>query len=348
MRAISLIRIACVVGSGLWSACADTTAAASSDAASGGDVASADAVVPGDDVPGSSEDATEPPTDVSVPGDAAEPPPEDVVEDTDEPVEEDVPVVPDVPEPPVDVGPPADLGGVDAGPAPDVVEVPDVPCVPDCEDKECDDDGCGGSCGTCPSEAPTCFDGVCVGECTPTCAPDQVCGDDGCGGLCGKCDPGNYCAGTTCSPGTECAGIAACSGQCGSDDACVDACFDPASLDSLLLLTEVQLCQLENCFGAADVLTCTGTVCLQSYVACFVGQAGSESCKAISDCTAECEGAGCLNQCMGKGTMDAISAFLQYLGCVSVQCPAGSPIECTIGALAGACKPLFEACIPPT
>lgn len=99
-------------------------------------------------------------------------------------------------------------------------------CVPDCVDKECGDDGCGGSCGTCPlSEDPT-FDLLInsgdvtsvysdqalpsVGDytqiaqfvypeaCTPECSGLE-CGDDGCGGTCGTCGSDQECYSGVCA-----------------------------------------------------------------------------------------------------------------------------------------------------
>jgi hypothetical protein len=64
-------------------------------------------------------------------------------------------------------------------------------CEPNCTNRNCGDDGCGGSCGECS--------GICesqVGQCMtiPTfCIPSCVmrsCGDDGCGGSCGQCTNG--------------------------------------------------------------------------------------------------------------------------------------------------------------
>ena len=47
---------------------------------------------------------------------------------------------------------------------------------------ECGDDGCGGSCGTCPGAAPICDAGLCTPDvCTADCL-GKACGDDGCGG----------------------------------------------------------------------------------------------------------------------------------------------------------------------
>jgi len=160
-------------------------------------------------------------------------------------------------------------------------------CIPSCTGKQCGDDGCGGSCGSCVqppaascidastlrhyaspgtctvgqcSYAPTdtlcpngCQNALCV-NCTPSCGGKQ-CGDDGCGGSCGTCsqppakaclDPSTlryYPTPGTCSAGacsyvpvdtpcplgckdTVCLGCTpSCSGKpCGSDDGCGGSC----------------------------------------------------------------------------------------------------------------------------
>jgi hypothetical protein len=100
-------------------------------------------------------------------------------------------------------------------------------CIPNCANKECGDDGCGGSCGGCnnvpadyclnsttlrdyngtsscqnykcvyPYTDKTCPYGCLNGKCQ-SCTPDctnKECGDDGCGGSCGNCNniPADYC-----------------------------------------------------------------------------------------------------------------------------------------------------------
>jgi len=90
-------------------------------------------------------------------------------------------------------------------------------CTPSCAGKVCGDDGCGGTCGSCPAGA-TCNAGQCLTGCTPQCS-GKVCGDDGCGGTCGAC-----AAGATCEDGECVTEECTCVGrQCG-DDGCGRIC----------------------------------------------------------------------------------------------------------------------------
>ncbi len=93
-----------------------------------------------------------------------------------------------------------------------------VACVPLCAGKECGPDGCGGSCGTCPSGT-VCEDYHCKATCIPQCA-NKECGDDGCGGQCGVCPAGAVCQGGKCTCVPQCAGKQCgpdgCGGQCGT------------------------------------------------------------------------------------------------------------------------------------
>ena len=95
-------------------------------------------------------------------------------------------------------------------------------CPPDCDESECGDDGCGGTCGEC-GENEQCVEGVCNCTFKPCedvcCLEDEVCfeaaccmpacdgkecGDDGCGGLCGEeaqCEDGNPCTWDACDEG---------------------------------------------------------------------------------------------------------------------------------------------------
>ncbi|MBM4372705.1 MAG: hypothetical protein FJ098_13675 [Deltaproteobacteria bacterium] len=48
-----------------------------------------------------------------------------------------------------------------------------------------------------------CTEGHCEAACTPACT-GKACGDDGCGGSCGTCPAGSGCQGGKCVPGVEC------------------------------------------------------------------------------------------------------------------------------------------------
>jgi len=85
-------------------------------------------------------------------------------------------------------------------------------CVANCSGKNCGDNGCGGSCGTCSSTQFCSGAGVCVDNCTPNCTSTHNCGDDGCGGSCGSCNSGNLCTQGNCC--TVNAGIQVCSDNC--------------------------------------------------------------------------------------------------------------------------------------
>ena len=76
---------------------------------------------------------------------------------------------------------PNDTSATDTNPVPE-----DIPCNASCGDKQCGDDGCGGSCGECNNNE-SCILGYCELSCIPDCLEDQECGDDGCGGSCGEC-----------------------------------------------------------------------------------------------------------------------------------------------------------------
>ncbi|MBM4387580.1 MAG: hypothetical protein FJ088_07555, partial [Deltaproteobacteria bacterium] len=92
-----------------------------------------------------------------------------------------------------------------------------IDCTPNCVGKQCGDDGCGGSCGTCPGGAACNEYGLC--PCQPKCTGKQ-CGSDGCGGLCGTCLEPFVCNASgqcVCVPNCkdkEC-GPDGCSGTCG-------------------------------------------------------------------------------------------------------------------------------------
>ncbi len=82
-----------------------------------------------------------------------------------------------------------------------------------CEGKQCGDDGCGGTCGSCIDEAP-CIDGQC---CTPSCTDKCSGADDGCGGVCAQTQCDGCCANGECKKGNS---VLACGSQSQECQAC--------------------------------------------------------------------------------------------------------------------------------
>jgi agmatine/peptidylarginine deiminase len=114
------------------------------------------------------------------------------------------------------------------------------PCEPDCVGKQCGDNGCGGSCGSC-SPGLFCDVGTCVIDCTPDCNGKQ-CGADGCGGFCGGCAEGTGCLDGTCMCIPDCrfmqCGGDGCGGSCGT---CLDgfACSANQTCESTGIPTDM-------------------------------------------------------------------------------------------------------------
>jgi hypothetical protein len=103
-----------------------------------------------------------------------------------------------------------------------------IPCLPDCTGKSCGDDGCQGSCGTCPGDQDSCQQGQCV--CLPHCQ-NLECGPDGCGSSCGTCTGAQEtCVNGACQCIPQCDGMQCgdngCGGTCGTCDGNPDICSD--------------------------------------------------------------------------------------------------------------------------
>jgi hypothetical protein len=92
-------------------------------------------------------------------------------------------------------------------------------CTPDCSNRQCGDDGCGGSCGGC-SAGQTCNNGQCAQPCKPVC---RACGPstNNCGPCPDTCAAPLHCDSSTgscvCAP--QCAGK-----SCGDSDGCGGTC----------------------------------------------------------------------------------------------------------------------------
>jgi hypothetical protein len=228
-------------------------------------------------------------------------------------------------------------------PTPDTTGPTDdaTPCTPDCAAKQCGDDGCGGDCGTCEAEFPTCTeDGQCVTACVPDCE-GKTCGDDGCDGECGECSANDSCVNgqcvtTACAPDCEgkTCGDDGCDGECGEcsagddcvegqcvtacvpdctdkncgDDGCGSECGECAGDDT---------CEDGQCVptppGCMDVITCSqacDATDLECGEACIAGV--SNETVLLSNSYAQCT-----QGCAGEDSSDAEKAFCNYGACAT-------------------------------
>ena len=212
-----------------------------------------------------------------------------------------------------------DLGFVEAfDSGTDLAEVSDlegeVVCVADCGGKECGDDGCWGSCGTCPQAAPLCQNGKC---CAPDCAGKE-CGDDGCGGNCGQCPTAApICQdGSCCAPdcvGKECGddGCKGSCGTCGEPSTCIDGqcicqptcagkeCGGDGCGGSCGECSSGMVCQENLCMCSShDAVAC----CSEQSSVCWYDSCGNVEEK-ITECPFGCEDGECTQcvpDCEGK------------------------------------------------
>lgn len=216
-------------------------------------------------------------------------------------------------------------------------------CVPDCAGRECGDDGCGGTCGSC-DPAYTCSSGSCAGSCG-TDEPYVVC--DG-GSRCpphSTCQPGNKCA---CDPGfasETCEGercsncnwewtCAVCTPRCDGrqcgDDGCggtCGTCGDGYDCDSRGQCTG-------SCGGSTPYVSCGGgsycpprsTCETGGYCRCQPGYS-PQKCDGTpcSNCSWEwtCGQSACQPDCSGRQCGDD--------GCGGSCGKCGSGMECQLG-----------------
>ncbi len=218
-------------------------------------------------------------------------------------------------------------------------------CLPFCIGKECGDDGCGGSCGTC-DDGLACTNGICLPDCVNECAPEGLASCFGNGfktcadfddDLCldwsplTPCQANEECINGACLCQPACAGKQCgpdgCGGSCGqcaqgftcTDGLCIKDCLDECAPEGLA-----------SCFGNG-FKTCGNfddDLCLDwsPLTACQPPESCVDGdCLCIPQCTGkQCGNDGCGGSCGSCGA---------GLSCWDGTCLAVAP---------GLCKGTFE------
>ena len=262
---------------------------------------------------------------------------------------------------------------------------PEATCTPDCAEAACGDDGCGGSCGPCPTLW-SCTDGLCQEDaCVPLCG-GKSCGWDGCSGLCGICPEGTLCSEGLCEvdctcEGKECGddGCGLSCGSCGGNTSCVEGLceFTVGDLSCTEILGCVDLCSAEDAacpaqcasqgsatgqwehlqyatclesHGCQDLL-CLADFCATETALCQYEEAGFGSCGEIVNCQNECAPGdqACIDGCIPSGNIDGQAQYVALVYCVQFFCPTGSAATCMNFALTDAtlCGEYYQTCLQP-
>lgn len=202
-------------------------------------------------------------------------------------------------------------------------------CKPVCEwPQECGNDGCGGSCGTCPAPLGCGPSGICHCPATGTLAASCVAGTSCCSGSCvggtctcrgtgAPCDYHGQCCGQQCSDGQCMCSYSICMQN---SDCCSGICTSGSCLSCLP--------KGAACSGAG----CCSLNCKNGYCGCAHGGVG---CSIGSDCCSGiCTKGKC--QCGGAGASCMIAD-----DCCSKSCVGG---KCGCVAKSGSCSNDWDCC----
>ncbi len=248
----------------------------------------------------------------------------------------------------------------DAGPA----------CAPQCAGKQCGDDGCGGTCGTCFGSL-VCTEGECA-PCVPSCK-ENGCGDDGCGVSCGECTESEICILGQCGPPppANCLALAPCvmTACAGSPD--VPTCITDALAEcgpsesttaetaavALATCMDTEGCPFQEGGGRAE---CQRIYCLPETVSCSQETEGIEECHALKECVESDDclkdyvtgepTTTCVGDCLATGTAEAVGLYWSLMLCVDRQCLGSSYTDMDLcfaeeTDTGGACRQQLRECL---
>jgi len=192
-------------------------------------------------------------------------------------------------------------------------------CTPSCDGMECGPDGCGGSCGGCPSQS--------------------VCGAEG------------VCVAMSYEDGT-CHALAPCVLTCDGDEECALGCAEGATQTVVDEMTAVLNCSVDHCGDCANEgemewacnIDCMIQACPTEYVDCMTGDLG---CWNISHCIKGCsdDDEDCAPTCFGLGTLSSQQVWVNIFFCIYDVCGDNPTEDCKADAMKGECHDLVVECL---
>lgn len=213
----------------------------------------------------------------------------------------------------------------------------DRTCIPDCEGRQCGDDGCSGSCGTCGRQE-TCVAGVCTtGECPEgpcddgdPCTHSDSCTDGECKGLPYVCEDQKECTSDECDGEGNCL-FDILPNRCLVNGICYEAGQTHGSNPCKECMPTVE----QSSWSADDSNQCDdGNACLSGEYCdggeCVAGTE-NEACDDGNSCTQDsCDvDSGCIYEPL-QGACDDENSCTNDDQCVDGEC-VGVEVDCTDG-----------------
>jgi len=178
-------------------------------------------------------------------------------------------------------------------------------CVRQCGGKQCGNDGCGGTCGNCPSGS-FCGEGMCL----PLICTGRECGSGMTGGSCGQCGPGQTCISSPAG-NSMCVAKVGCQGRCGGEgvgkDGLACSCLSNCATKGNCCFDKGNWCK--SCVPQCKGRACGANGCGGSCGTCPKGKRCSS---ATGTCATAAAATSCANRC---GYAAKIVAGKQTPGC---------------------------------
>ena len=201
----------------------------------------------------------------------------------------------------------------------------------------------------CEEEGPVCQPDACVPECH-----DRECGDNGCGGSCGSCITiegavdDSLCSDGECLPDWEYKTchelVTLCEIWCDEPE-CAEDCYSDAAPEAVEKTKAFDACALAECAAVsagAETILCLAQKCGSEWDECL---ARTGNCEDVIQCFHECDSDDCRNLCiLDVGDAAQASAFLTLFVCAADYCVGEHGFDCILAAGQEHCGELYALC----